>query len=285
MVVDSFTVFNEARMLDLRVRALKEHVDVFVAVEGTHTFRGQQKTFSMRGAAEAVAARHGVDLRFVTTDNFVSQTASPWDREAKQRNGLRFFVSQVGLVKFDKDDVFVFGDVDEIPDPRCFGSLVAAARTHGVVVPKMRLRYYRLDCELDVDFAIEQDFDYGVVFATWDVVHVTTPEALRQEVRNSTKAKVVEGPGPRIPPAWHFSFCYPRTIAVENARRKIESFSHAEHDHHVSKSEENLSAAYDGMRDLFGRDLRFKSVGRSTLPKEILAIDDVLEREGLLVST
>ena len=42
MIIDSFMLFNELDLLEIRLNELSQHVDKFLLVESHHTFQGKQ---------------------------------------------------------------------------------------------------------------------------------------------------------------------------------------------------------------------------------------------------
>lgn len=111
-VFDCF-LYNGEPILDLRLEYLGPHVDRFVIVESSLTFKGDAKPPRFRREM-AGAWAHKVDYVLLGAEDH-DGCRSAWDREALQRNAIRR-----GLAGAADDDAVLISDVDEIPDPAAF---------------------------------------------------------------------------------------------------------------------------------------------------------------------
>jgi tetratricopeptide (TPR) repeat protein len=124
-VVDCFPYFNEKELLELRINLLKDHVDLFVIVDGNYTHSGNPKEFTCKQVIEELNLPkdkiHLIELdmsdEFVgppTTDYDIKFSSNPkvGSREKFQRDSIKDI-----LDKFDDDTVFIISDCDEIINP------------------------------------------------------------------------------------------------------------------------------------------------------------------------
>jgi tetratricopeptide (TPR) repeat protein len=124
-VVDCFPYFNEKELLELRVNLLKDHVDLFVIIDGNYTHSGNQKDFTCRQVIEELNLPkdkiHLIELDM--TDESVGPPTTDYDirfssnskvgsRERFQRDAIKNI-----LDKFDDDTIFIISDCDEIINP------------------------------------------------------------------------------------------------------------------------------------------------------------------------
>ena len=124
-VVDCFPYFNEKELLELRINLLKDHVDLFVIVDGNYTHSGNPKEFTCRQVIEELNLPkdkiHLIELDMtdesvgpptIDYDIRFSSSAKVGSRERFQRDAIKDV-----LDKFDDDTIFIVSDCDEIINP------------------------------------------------------------------------------------------------------------------------------------------------------------------------
>lgn len=109
MIIDAFTFYNEFDILKKRLRYLSSHVDKFVLVESTVTYRGEPKELFFENNKELFSEWVDKIIHVIVTDNPVGN--NPWEREHHQRNCITR-----GLEGIKDDTLIMVSDVDEIPD-------------------------------------------------------------------------------------------------------------------------------------------------------------------------
>lgn len=227
-VYDAFTYFNELDVLEIRLHELAEVVDRFVLVEAARTFSGQPKPLFFDEVRRSPhLAPFLPRITRIVVDDLPGPDASPWQREAFQRNAILR-----GLGDAEPDDVVLIGDVDEIPR--------AAALRHFLDVRGeaacfwMPLYYYRLNCR-------------NVAGAAHDPLTVAIR---RRFLRTPQETRLERFHLPGIADAgWHFSY-----LGNEQAiRRKIEAFSHQEFNTPEFTADGVIERRVAAGEDLFGR--------------------------------
>jgi len=116
-IIDCFTFYNELELLDYRLNILKDIVDYFIIVEATLTHVGKPK--KMYFDPERYP---GINIIYVVVDDLpynentidISKEQQ-WKNEKHQRNCIERGLKKLQL---SPDDILVFSDLDEIPDPR-----------------------------------------------------------------------------------------------------------------------------------------------------------------------
>ena len=134
-VIDCFLFYNETEMLEYRLKALKNVVDIFVIVESTRTFTGKPKPIFF----EKNKFKNKIIHIVVDDLPFENPTKSQiWENESFQRNCIQRGLDQINILP---DDFILISDVDEIPDP-CTLNLI------------------KMQSDLEVFSQFEQDFYY-----------------------------------------------------------------------------------------------------------------------------
>jgi beta-1,4-mannosyl-glycoprotein beta-1,4-N-acetylglucosaminyltransferase len=112
MFIDCFPYFNEAELLELRVRMLHDHVDRFLIVEANKTHRGEPKEFTCEETIKELGIpSEKISLLKVQLPS-IEDNPDPWVRERGQRDALAYAMDM-----FSDDTVFFVSDCDEILDP------------------------------------------------------------------------------------------------------------------------------------------------------------------------
>lgn len=117
MLFDCFSFFNELDLLDVRLHELHALVDYFVLVEARRTFQGEPKPLYFNENVDRFKSYSGKIIPIVvdfpeTSDAYALNTKpldANWAREHYQRNQIA-----KGLIKATANDLIIVSDVDEI---------------------------------------------------------------------------------------------------------------------------------------------------------------------------
>lgn len=109
MVYDCFQFFNELDILKLRLHVMDDIVDKFVISEATETFSGMKKPLYYEENKELFSEFADKIIHVVVDDTPKGYTH---DRDTFQKNAVGR-----GLVNCMDDDIIIFSDLDEIPNP------------------------------------------------------------------------------------------------------------------------------------------------------------------------
>jgi beta-1,4-mannosyl-glycoprotein beta-1,4-N-acetylglucosaminyltransferase len=110
MIHDCFPFFREFDVLEMRLTLLDGVVDRFVLCEAPFTYNGKPKPLWYAENASRFARWQHKIVHLVYPGE---PDANPWANEWGQRAFLTNAING-----FDPDDLVLYGDVDEIPDPR-----------------------------------------------------------------------------------------------------------------------------------------------------------------------
>lgn len=112
MVYDLIPFFNEIDILKLRLGVLSPYVDKFIIEEATMTFSGQDKELCFEKNRDKFKDYLDKIVYVKVTDT--PKVAITHERDYFQKNHL---VEGLEIVGATEDDVIIFGDCDEIPNP------------------------------------------------------------------------------------------------------------------------------------------------------------------------
>ena len=140
MVYDSFQFFNELDILYLRMNILDEVVDKFVISESTVTFSGARKPLFYAQNKEMFRKFEHKIIHNVVED-------TPMDCDAFTRDHHQKCAVARGLAGARPEDVVIFSDVDEIPNPETLKKLLPAVEDGKIYMLAQRLFYCYLNME------------------------------------------------------------------------------------------------------------------------------------------
>ncbi|MDO4284054.1 MAG: glycosyl transferase GT17 family protein [Eubacteriales bacterium] len=249
MVYDAFQFFNELDILLLRMRILNDVVDRFVISESTVTFSGDPKPLFYEENKERFREFQDKIIHVVVDD-------TPMDCDAFRRDHHQKCAVARGLRDCTNDDIVIFSDVDEIPDPETLRTLLPKVEPGKIYMLAQRLFYGYLNLE-DIsgnNLSVTGEFE-GVAKRRWLGTKICRYSLLRtyttEELRNAEQRRIgvrVENGG------WHFSYVGgpDGQTAEERIRYKIRSAAHQEYNNRRTLFE--VGSRLRDKKDLFGRN-------------------------------
>jgi len=262
MLIDTFTYFNEKELLELRINALKDHVDGFIIAEGNRTHRGDPKPFTLKDTiSELKLPSNNIQVLEVKLPS-CEEARDPWVRERGQRDALAN-----ALTFLPEDAVFICSDCDELPNSDCFDDLKSALLENPskILGLSMSMHYGRADLQL---FSPE-----GELFE-WRCATVCTVGALKA---HGSLTRIREQPNRKFiglrDAGWHFSW-----MGTPGQRaRKLSSIA----EHYIWDRPEIQALCADfvpreGATDMLGReDHLLTRYSIEDLPEEAVKLDRV----------
>ena len=118
MIYDCIPFFNELDILKLRMHILAPYVDKFVLEESTVTFSGEQKEMTFAKHRDMFAEFED-KIIYVAVDNSPMSGVTTHERDKFQKNQLIR-----GMTDCKPDDIVIFSDVDEIPNPKALTEII-----------------------------------------------------------------------------------------------------------------------------------------------------------------
>jgi beta-1,4-mannosyl-glycoprotein beta-1,4-N-acetylglucosaminyltransferase len=195
VILDCFLYSGERECLEIRCREYEGLVDRHVAVEGTHTFQGKERTVTPLSELQAISP-------LLEQAIFTDWTATtPWEREIAQRNSIRDVIRQ--------GDWVLISDADEIVRREVLERLLN--ESHPVLATAFDLEqfYFRLNLKDESETVLTARFvrsEYLAVPQNMRSLH------LRPHERMVPKA------------GWHFGWLGDG----ERLSQKLQAFAHEE---------------------------------------------------------
>ena len=127
-IYDCITFFQETLQTELRINILKDVVDFFVVCESNYDHRGRSKKINFD--VEKYPSIKDKIIHLILNEPFPKKNI-PWENQAYQREYLF-----KGLEKADNDDLVMFSDPDEIPNPKILKNIKLTKR-YAILMQKM----------------------------------------------------------------------------------------------------------------------------------------------------
>lgn len=257
MVYDCFQFFNELDILNLRLHVLNDVADRFVVSESTVTFSGEKKPLYFQENREMFAPFADKIIHKVVDD-------TPMDVSAFMRDSHQKCAVARGLAGARPEDIVIFSDVDEIPNPEAVKRVLADFDDSKIYALAQRNFYCYLDMEETSGnlLSITGEFEgitgsdrkwLGTKICSYRMLSSYTTEQLRDAAQKPLMVRVPDG-------GWHFSYMGGgREESVEDrVKYKIKSAAHQEYNNRstLSKVKKNIR----NHQDILGRESRFEIV-------------------------
>ena len=254
MVYDCFQFFNELDILKLRMQVLAPVVDKFVISEATETFSGMKKPLYFEENREMFAEFADKIIHVVVDDTPEGNTH---DRDTFQKNAVGR-----GLKGCMDDDIIIFSDLDEIPNPMKVKEIIADCKEGVVYHMAQRLFYCYLNME-EVSgnlLAYCGEFDgvprkkwLGTKICRYSVAKTMPLGELRWPKCKEFGIRVEDG-------GWHFGYMggSKESDVRKRVAEKVQSAAHQEYNKKSILNEVD-DKIKDG-EDIFGREATFVQV-------------------------
>lgn len=255
MVYDCFQFFNELDILKLRMNILDEVVDKFVISESTVTFSGEAKPLFYEENKEMFK-----EFEHKIIHNVVRDT--PMDCDAFTRDHHQKCAVARGLGECKPEDIIIFSDVDEIPNPDKLKEIFKDFDDSKIYALAQRNFYCYLNMEevsgtlLSVTGEFEGVTDpkwLGTKVCKYSMLDRYTTEELRNKEQKAIGIRVADG-------GWHFSYMGggKEQSVADRVKYKIRSAAHQEYNNRstLGKVKRNIKQK----KDIFGRESEFRIV-------------------------
>jgi len=280
MIYDCFQFFNEIDVLLIRLNTLKDVVDKFVISEATVTFSNNPKPLNLKDNWDLIKEFEDKIIYRVCDDTPVGYSH---DMDQFQKNAVGR-----GLTDAKDDDIIIFSDLDEIPNPDTLRTVIDRIRANEnddasrVYHLAQRMFYCYLNMEEVTGklLSFTGEFD-GVEHNMWLGAKVIRYDLLKNrgiELYDLRRAEAKEY-GVRVSDGgWHFGYMGGHNVlsVADRVADKVRSAAHQE----VNNSRvlrEAVDNINDG-RDMFGRDARFVRVPiDDSFPKYVRDNQDMLK--------
>ncbi len=273
MVYDLIPFFNEIDILKLRLGVLSPYVDKFIIEEATMTFSGQEKDLCFEKNRDKFKEYLDKIVYIKVTDTpLVAQTH---ERDYFQKNHLVEGLKQVGATE---DDVIIFGDCDEFPNPKALQKIIAEFDKTKVYHLAQRNFYAFLNMEESSGKLLSITGEFPEVAEKdrkWLGTKVSSILNIPNEgiVRMRDLCRGTDENAVRVPDGgWHFGYMggEHETDPIKRIGVKVKAAAHQEY-----SEREVILETVDRLvlgQDIFGRDATFKRVEvDDTYPEYLLS--------------
>lgn len=270
MIYDCFAFFNELDLLEIRLNELDPVVDKFVLVEATRTFQKQPKPLYYEQNKSRFKEFQDKIIHIVVDEypNFFNRfrIPTPMDYDNHQKNQI-----VRGLKDAKPDDVIIYSDLDEIPNPK---KIQEYATKPGYKVFEQRFLSYFINCavvscpvEPTLPFKMGQIWWKGPVMANFRDFN-DTKSFRKMRNRAEDKITLIENGG------WHFTYLG----GLDHVLYKLQSFAHTKENKYGIKEaidRAGLETLLEEGRDILGRDITYKFIPLdNSFPKYIINNQD-----------
>ena len=250
-IIDCFTFFDEEIILELRLNILYDYVDQFIISEGTYDHRGRsRKTLFNKEKFKKFEDK----ITYIKVNDFPN-LSDPWKMLSHQRNSAIPF-----LKKFDRNDLVLISDVDEIPNLKIINNFLKSKKN--IVFFTQKFFFYKLNL-----FTDNEEWHGTRICKLKDL---KSPDWLRGikrkkypwwRIDKETSTVFLENGG------WHFSFMY----TPEGISKKFSSYQHLEFDNPNYNNLEIIKSKIAEGKDVLGRGYTFSKITiDETFPEYIL---------------
>jgi beta-1,4-mannosyl-glycoprotein beta-1,4-N-acetylglucosaminyltransferase len=254
MVYDCFQFFNELDILKIRLNVLSPVVDKFVISEATETFSGLKKPLYYEENKEMFAEFADKIIHVVVDD---TPEGGTHERDTFQKNAVTR-----GLKDCKDDDIIIFSDLDEIPNPDKIREIIDNNfRDDKIYHFAQRLFYCYLNMEEVSGNLLSYAGEFeGVEHKKWIGTKMLSYKLLREqnlllgELRFPERKEI----GIRVDDGgWHFGYMggHGEKDIKKRVQEKVVSAAHQEYN-----SKHVLSSVTDQIKDgkdIFGRNAKF----------------------------
>lgn len=260
MVYDCFQFFNELDILKLRLHVMDPLVDKFVISEATETFSGIKKPLYYEENKKMFREFQDKIIHVVVEDTPEGYTH---DRDTFQKNAVGR-----GLANCTDDDIIIFSDLDEIPNPDKVREVIEAIRTNKDGAQEkifhMAQRYF--SCYLNMEETTGSLLAYcgefeGVEHKKWLGTKICSYKVAKTMPLGELRWPKCKENGVRVEDGgWHFGYMggNGEKDVRKRVEQKIKSAAHQEYNNRRVFSDAG-DRIKDG-EDLFGREAVFVRV-------------------------
>lgn len=253
MIYDCFQFFNELDILKIRLHVLSPVVDRFVISEATETFSGLEKPLYYEENKAMFAEFEDKIIHVVVED---TPQGGTHERDTFQKNAVTR-----GLAGCTDDDIVIFSDLDEIPNPDKIREILKNFQEDKIYHFAQRLFYCYLNMEEVSGSLLSYAGEFeGVARKKWIGTKMLSYKLLREqhlllgELRFPERKEIgirVEDGG------WHFGYMggHGEKDIRKRVQEKVVSAAHQEYNskHVLSNVTDQIK---DG-KDIFGRNAQF----------------------------
>jgi len=249
-IYDCITFFQENLQAELRFNILDDVVDQFIVCESRYDHRGLKKKINFD---KTIFPKFKNKINHLILEDKFPPKNIPWENQAFQRE----YIFQ-GLKHADDNDLVMFSDPDEIPNPKKLKN-IKMEKKYGIFIQNMYTYKFNLFNQY------ESPWEGTRICKKKDLKSI---DWLRQKIlaKNSkypfwridkeTDVTLIENGG------WHFNYL----LTPEQISKKLKSLAATQWDYgeNLTKDEflniKNIKEKIESHRDLFNRKHNYKKI-------------------------
>lgn len=253
MIYDCFQFFNELDILKIRLEVMDSIVDRFVISEATETFSGLKKPLYYEENKKLFEKFQDKIIHVVVDDTPAGDTHA---RDTFQKNAVTR-----GLKDCTTDDIIIFSDLDEIPNPEKIRNILQHFEEDKIYHFAQRLFYCYLNMEELSGNLLSYAGEFeGIAEKKWIGTKMLSYKLLKEnnwllgELRFPERKEI----GIRVADGgWHFG--YMGGSGEKDIKKRVqEKLVSAAHQEYNSKYIiNNVADQIKDGKDLFGRNAKF----------------------------
>ena len=261
MLIDSFLFFNEAELVELRIKYLNKIVDFFVIIEADITHQGKKKDWNFPKILERNLKEFSSKIQYhqlnIDPEKIKNEESwiiddikgdDAWRIENFQRNYIK-----TACKKFSNEDILIISDVDEIPSKTKL-EFIKSCDFKKIAPVAFEQALFHIDCNY-----LKLESWRGSIVTTMQICNAYSPHQLRR-ARNRISHFTESG--------WSFSsFGGPDKI-----KEKFESIAHTEFNNEKFKNMDHIIDCQKTGKDLFYRKVQSKKIDKTFFPKDLLVL-------------
>jgi len=261
MLIDSFLFFNEAELVELRIKYLDKMVDYFVIVEANITHQGKKKGWNFPKILESNLKEFSEKIQYHQLDINPEKIKNEesWiiddikgDDAHKIDNFQRNYI-KTACEKFSNEDILIISDIDEIPSKKKL-EFIMSCDFNKIAPVVLEQHLFHIDCNF-----LRLESWRGSIVTTIKICNAYSPHQLRR-ARNRISHFSDSG--------WSFSsFGGPKKI-----KEKLEAFAHKEFNSDKFKNVDHIMNCQKTGADLFHRKVQAKKVNKNFFPRDLLEL-------------
>ena len=261
MLIDSFLFFNEAELVELRIKYLEKIVDYFVVVEANITHQGKKKDWNFPKILENNLKKFSDKIKYhqLNIDSEKIKNEESWiiddikgDDAYRLDNFQRNYI-KTACKEFSDKDILVISDVDEIPSKEKL-QFIISSDFEKIAPVALEQHLFHIDCNY-----LRLESWRGSIITTIKLCNAFSPQRFRR-YRNRISHFGDAG--------WSFSsFGGP-----EGIKKKFEAFTHKEYNNEKFTNPEHIAECQRNGTDLFRRKVKSRKVEKKFFPKDLLKL-------------
>jgi beta-1,4-mannosyl-glycoprotein beta-1,4-N-acetylglucosaminyltransferase len=248
-IFDCITFFNANMLFDLRYHILKDHVDYFVVCEANKTHTGKNKNFNFD---KKFLDKYGDKIIYIKVDDLP-------DIKIKGKKDYQLLKIQMeklfkGIIKAQPNDLIIFSDEDEIPNPLIISNFDQNNFKFGLFLQNMY--YYKLNIlgldEGNGNWAGSRicKKKYLKSFFDFRILKKKNVEYPFWRLDKERSIQLIKNGG------WHFTYL----MTPQEISYKITNMAHTEFNKEKFKDINKIEENINNLIDPFNRNLRLKKV-------------------------